>query len=127
MTIPEINLRVEQEANARLGETIDRLIVILNINHHTLGLIPKWMRSGLLEHVDEEDQQKAAIALEKAAFDMIEVYQQMGWELNEDYVMRTLNQAIHPYLSIGKKQDFSHQYLSPAVHKTVRYFGEGCP
>lgn len=122
MTIPEINLRVEQEANARLGETIDRLIVILNIQHNTLGLIPKWMRSGLLEHVDEENQHEAAKALEKAAFNMIEECQQTGWELNEDYVMRTFNQAIYPYISarFGKRQDFPHQWYPTQTTPTLQ-------
>lgn len=107
MTAQQIVKRVEQEADARLPEVVERLLILLDMRTDAARFYKKWVQTGLLEKVSEEDQNEAAFALETTALMLIDETTKKGdtsWETNEDYIVARFKEAIAPYESapIGK-------------------------
>jgi hypothetical protein len=68
--------RVQIEADARLGETVERLLLLLSmaqeIESDVAKYVTKWANCGLLSNIPEDKQGEAAKALEYKALQLID-------------------------------------------------------
>jgi hypothetical protein len=71
----QIANRVQIEADARLGETVERLLLLLDmaqeIESNVAKYVTKWAKCGLLSNIPEDKQGEAAKALEHKALHLI--------------------------------------------------------
>ena len=111
MTAQQIADRVRHEADARLPEVVERLLILLDRTSDLGKLITKWKPCGLLANVYEEDMGEAARALELTALILIDEASKKGdtsWATNEEYVVRRFRETVAPYESVpfGYHQEF---------------------
>jgi hypothetical protein len=99
MNLQQLNRRIQNEADARLGETVERLLFLLNRISDTEKLISKWRPCGLLARVPEEDMTEAAQAIELTALKLVNEGYESFTPLNEDYIVSRLKKAVFPYES----------------------------
>lgn len=127
MTPQQIAKRVQEIADARFGEVVERLLFILEAKRDLSHFIKKWSRTGLLSDIPEEDVGEAAFALETTALALMDECIKKGdtsWETNEDYICKRFHQAVYPY-KIVQPQRFSHNALSDR-HSYPRQTEVGC-
>jgi hypothetical protein len=108
MTPQQIVNRVQKEADARFGETIERLLFLLERqyktrNHTFLRIeeyVKKWSLTGLLDNInDYELKKEAAIALEEGAWELIKL-QTESIDKNsflEGYITEYLKEKVLPF------------------------------
>lgn len=116
MTPQQIAKKVQEAADARFPEVIERLLFLLEAKRDLSHFIKKWRQTGLLSDIAEEDMGEAAFALETTALALIDECTKKGdtsWETNEELICKRFHQAVYPYKSppIGPSQRFSHNAL----------------
>ena len=116
MTPAQIAKKVQEGADARFDEVIERLLTLLDTRSDPRHLIKKWTPCGLMVNVPAEDQGEASIALEKTAKMIIEetvCWDDDSWGTNQDYIVQKFKEAVAPYESepIGRPQFRQHACL----------------
>lgn len=109
MTPQQIAKRIQIEADARFGETIERLLCLLMQSHdlrsNTSNYVNKWMMTGLLDKVEKHNRGEAAFALEGRAHKLVlesmslTVKDEDAWNV---YVTAQLIKSIAKYLPMGQ-------------------------
>lgn len=116
MTPQQIAKKVQEAADARFPEVIERLLFLLEAKRDLSRFVKKWIQTGLLSDVAEEDMGEAAFALEITALALIDECTKKGdatWETNEDYICQRFRETVAPFKAtpIGPSQRFSHNAL----------------
>lgn len=87
MTPNQIAKKVQEEADARFDEVIERLLFLLECPRPSRETIrEKWSHSGLLNGLEKSLAAELAFKLEEKTLELIELQVQQGFQLKEDYV-----------------------------------------
>ena len=102
MTPQQILNRVQEEADVRLDETIERLLFLLTTQSEqsrSEKYLYKWMQSGLLAKVRPDERAFASVLLEQRAKELVVEWSALRSDqqnsLWEAYAGKELKSAIH--------------------------------
>lgn len=109
MTPAQISKRVQEVADARFDEVIERLLFLLErppFCPKPLGLVWKWKQTGLLDGVDDATVQTLAEKLEEAALQIV------GWCALENPNDDKISKATEKFFNIRKEviADYEAKY-----------------